>query len=96
MAVLIDHLAVATAMCTAFCFNYAGLIVCRLMLGIFEAGLFPGVIVSLTYATPARQPSLMAFTNFALLFWLLLLLSCSTFFHITTLGASFLPPGPSH
>ena len=49
---LTDHLALAIAMCTAFCFNYAGLIVCRLMLGIFEAGLFPGVIVGMTSVTP--------------------------------------------
>lgn len=31
-------------LCTAFSFNLAGIVACRLMLGIFEAGLFPGVI----------------------------------------------------
>lgn len=36
-------------MCTAFSFNYGGIITCRLMLGIFEAGLFPGVIYVLSY-----------------------------------------------
>lgn len=36
-------------LCTAFSFNYGGIITCRLMLGIFEAGLFPGVIYMLSY-----------------------------------------------
>lgn len=36
-------------LCTAFSFNFAGIITCRLMLGIFEAGLFPGVIYMLSY-----------------------------------------------
>ncbi|KAM5341911.1 hypothetical protein ACJ41O_014942 [Fusarium nematophilum] len=33
---------------SAFVQNFAGLIVCRLLLGLFEAGLFPGVILYLT------------------------------------------------
>lgn len=33
---------------TAFVQNLAGLLACRLLLGFFEAGLFPGVIVGLT------------------------------------------------
>lgn len=36
-------------LCTAFTFNYGGIITCRLMLGVFEAGLFPGVIYMLSY-----------------------------------------------
>lgn len=36
-------------LCTAFSFNYGGIVTCRLMLGIFEAGLFPGVIYVLSY-----------------------------------------------
>lgn len=31
------------AICQGFVNNYAGLIVCRLLLGAFEAGLFPGL-----------------------------------------------------
>lgn len=34
-------------MCTAFSFNFGGIVTCRMMLGIFEAGLFPGVIYML-------------------------------------------------
>ncbi|KAI9708444.1 MAG: hypothetical protein M1820_003904 [Bogoriella megaspora] len=33
---------------TGVCQNYAGLIVCRLLLGIFEGGLFPGMTIYLT------------------------------------------------
>lgn len=32
----------------AFCNNYAALIACRLLLGVFESGLFPGVILYLS------------------------------------------------
>lgn len=32
---------------TAFVQNFAGLIACRLLLGFFEAGLFPGIILYL-------------------------------------------------
>lgn len=39
---------------TAFVQNFAGLVACRLLLGVFEAGLFPGVILYLTmfYSRP--------------------------------------------
>ncbi|GAB7364288.1 hypothetical protein MBLNU230_g4833t1 [Neophaeotheca triangularis] len=37
-----------TAMCTAFVNNYAALIACRLLLGVFEAGFFPGVVIYLS------------------------------------------------
>ncbi len=30
-------------MCTGFVKSYAGLVVCRFLLGVFEAGVFPGV-----------------------------------------------------
>jgi MFS family permease len=33
---------------TAFCNNFAALVACRLLLGVFEAGLFPGVILYLS------------------------------------------------
>lgn len=33
---------------TAFVQNFAGLVACRLLLGLFEAGLFPGIILYLT------------------------------------------------
>lgn len=32
---------------TAFVQNFAGLVACRLLLGLFEAGMFPGVILYL-------------------------------------------------
>jgi len=47
---------VATFSC--FVNNFAGLIVCRLLLGTFEAGLFPGVILYLSMFYNRRNVSL--------------------------------------
>lgn len=47
---------VATFSC--FVNNFAGLIVCRLLLGMFEAGLFPGVILYLSMFYNRRNVSL--------------------------------------
>lgn len=43
---------------TAFVSNYAALIACRLLLGVFEAGLFPGVILYLSMFYNRRNVSL--------------------------------------
>lgn len=43
---------------TAFVNNYAALIACRLLLGVFEAGLFPGVILYLSMFYNRRNVSL--------------------------------------
>lgn len=43
---------------TAFVNNFAALIVCRLLLGTFEAGLFPGVILYLSMFYNKRNVSL--------------------------------------
>jgi MFS family permease len=42
---------------TAFVNNFAGLIACRLLLGLFEAGLFPGVILYLSMFYNRRNVS---------------------------------------
>ena len=43
---------------TAFCNNFAALVACRLLLGVFEAGLFPGVILYLSMFYNKRNVSL--------------------------------------
>jgi MFS family permease len=43
---------------SAFVTNFAGLIVCRLLLGMFEAGLFPGVVLYLSMFYNKRNVSL--------------------------------------
>lgn len=43
---------------SAFVNNYASLLVCRLLLGTFEAGLFPGVILYLSMFYNRRNVSL--------------------------------------
>ena len=43
---------------TAFCNNLAALIACRLLLGVFEAGLFPGVILYLSMFYNKKNVSL--------------------------------------
>jgi MFS family permease len=47
---------IATFSC--FVQNFAGLVVCRLLLGTFEAGLFPGVILYLSMFYNKRNVSL--------------------------------------
>jgi MFS family permease len=43
---------------SAFVTNFAGLVACRLLLGMFEAGLFPGVILYLSMFYNRRNVSL--------------------------------------
>lgn len=43
-----------TMMCTGFVTNFAGLLSMRLVLGLFEAGLFPGVTALLSFIYPRR------------------------------------------
>lgn len=39
---------------SAFTQSFAGLVACRLLLGLFEAGLFPGLVVYLTICKPCH------------------------------------------
>jgi MFS family permease len=43
---------------SAFVQDFAGLVACRLLLGLFEAGLFPGLVVYLTIFYNKRQIAL--------------------------------------
>ncbi|KAJ8116559.1 hypothetical protein OPT61_g2047 [Boeremia exigua] len=43
---------------TAFCNNFASLVACRLLLGVFEAGLFPGIILYLSMFYNKKSVSL--------------------------------------
>ncbi|SPO06974.1 related to putative tartrate transporter [Cephalotrichum gorgonifer] len=47
-----------TATFSAFVSNFASLIVCRLLLGLFEAGFFPGVVLYLSMFYPRRRLAL--------------------------------------
>jgi len=40
---------------TGVCKNYAGLMICRLLLGVFEAGFFPGAVYLITTWYAARE-----------------------------------------
>ena len=49
---------------TAFVNNLASLVVCRLLLGLFEAGLFPGVImVGSSYAHRSNESQILTATS---------------------------------
>ncbi|KXS14119.1 MFS general substrate transporter, partial [Gonapodya prolifera JEL478] len=43
------------AMCLAFCSNYAGILACRLFLGIAEAGFFPGMMLYFSFWYTQRE-----------------------------------------